>query len=504
MKKRGIRMCAALLAVLLSAGGVWAEEPPPAPTQRQMAQMLYDLGLFRGTDQGFELERPMTRAEAAVMVARFFGGEGEALEQNQPGPFDDAPGWAAPYVGWLYRNGLTQGVSQTKYGSEQQITFAQFAVMLNRRLDPELSYEECVAYGCQIAGQDQMNQGGRPILRGEAVELAANGLGCLTEEKSQTLAADLLSQGVFTLETWEKAAAPVWDYAYTDRRAEDGSGEYRIEKRLQGVVAARSQPLPGQPILLCRLTSGKSLYTLRQGEQISLYALDEAAMELSQIGQVMEGRYAWEWGWQGDFYYFAVETQEGDLRFYRTDTQSCQMIQDKGLVFTMSKDPKFNGTYRLRSLCQGAFLCCPEGLYKVNQAGDGLERLVGGAAVRDAASQEGRIVYTTFTLGQTEYGWEQQDGAQILRLEEDGRSSVVFDGQAWGLHPNRLGRAEDGKLYFFADDQAFHSPKEERYYEYCWDGRRVSVSRSWINGRETADFAGEQLRLDNLCREMGL
>ena len=215
MKRPLKRLCAALLTALLLIGGARAaEQASPAPTQEQLAQMLFELGLFRGTDQGFELERSMTRGEAAVMVTRFFGGEEEALEQNQPAPFDDASSWAVPYVGWLYRNGLTQGISKIKYGSSQPITFAQFAVMLNRRLDPEMRYEQCVEFGCQIASQDQMAQGDRPILRGEAVELAANGLSCMTKADSQNLAMALLEQGVFTLEAWEKAAAPIWGYEY--------------------------------------------------------------------------------------------------------------------------------------------------------------------------------------------------------------------------------------------------------------------------------------------------
>lgn len=41
----------------------------PGDTEAQ-AQMLYDLGLFKGTDKGFALEKSMTRAEASVMLTR--------------------------------------------------------------------------------------------------------------------------------------------------------------------------------------------------------------------------------------------------------------------------------------------------------------------------------------------------------------------------------------------------------------------------------------------------
>lgn len=39
------------------------------------AVMLKKLGLFQGTEESFELERNMTRAEAAVMLVRFLGAE---------------------------------------------------------------------------------------------------------------------------------------------------------------------------------------------------------------------------------------------------------------------------------------------------------------------------------------------------------------------------------------------------------------------------------------------
>ena len=50
----------------------------PGDTEAQ-AQMLYDLGLFKGTDKGFALEKSMTRAEASVMLTRLLGAEKTAL-----------------------------------------------------------------------------------------------------------------------------------------------------------------------------------------------------------------------------------------------------------------------------------------------------------------------------------------------------------------------------------------------------------------------------------------
>lgn len=48
--------------------------------QKNDAVFLDQLGLFRGTEQGYELDRTMTRAEGAVMLTRLLGGEQEALK----------------------------------------------------------------------------------------------------------------------------------------------------------------------------------------------------------------------------------------------------------------------------------------------------------------------------------------------------------------------------------------------------------------------------------------
>ena len=103
----------------------------PGDTEAQ-AQMLYDLGLFKGTDKGFALEKSMTRAEASVMLTRLLGAEKTALAGNWKHPFTDVPQWADKYVGWLYQNGLTKGVSVTKYGSQRNVTCGQYCIFLTR------------------------------------------------------------------------------------------------------------------------------------------------------------------------------------------------------------------------------------------------------------------------------------------------------------------------------------------------------------------------------------
>jgi hypothetical protein len=108
--------------------GVYTEGYNNNPDEQ--ALMLKELGIFIGSDMGFELERNMTRAEAAVVMVRLLGHEELVLNGDWSCPFTDLPDWVKPYVGWMYESGLTNGISSTKYGPKQNVTMEQFAIFL--------------------------------------------------------------------------------------------------------------------------------------------------------------------------------------------------------------------------------------------------------------------------------------------------------------------------------------------------------------------------------------
>lgn len=73
------------------------------------ADALNGLGLFQGTDKGYELEVSPNRAQGLTMLIRLLGKETEARNGSFSHPFTDVPEWADPYVGYAWENGLTQG-----------------------------------------------------------------------------------------------------------------------------------------------------------------------------------------------------------------------------------------------------------------------------------------------------------------------------------------------------------------------------------------------------------
>ena len=127
------RMAALLLALALLLPALPARAWTAAE-QTAAAQQLTGLGLMRGTGAGLELERAPTREEAAVLLLRLLGQEGQAAQSGGAHPFTDVAAWADDYVGWAYQAGLIQGVSPTRFGAGRAVTGREYLVLLLRAL----------------------------------------------------------------------------------------------------------------------------------------------------------------------------------------------------------------------------------------------------------------------------------------------------------------------------------------------------------------------------------
>lgn len=132
------KIIALLLAITLCMGlcaVAFAYEAESAETQ---ADALNVLGLFQGTDKGYELDRTPTRLEALIMLIRLSGKENDALYPWEPYdiPFTDVPTWegAAEYIGYAYAAGLTDGVTETTFAPNEPATAQMFMAFTLRAL----------------------------------------------------------------------------------------------------------------------------------------------------------------------------------------------------------------------------------------------------------------------------------------------------------------------------------------------------------------------------------
>lgn len=133
-KFRLVSVLIACLLVISLIGTTVSAEPKTSVKNSELAERLKFSGFFKGSDMGFELERVPTRIEGAIMLVRMLGKEQEVLSNVYTHPFTDVPEWAKNYVGYLVENGLSNGVSEELYGSNNPITAHQYYTFILRSL----------------------------------------------------------------------------------------------------------------------------------------------------------------------------------------------------------------------------------------------------------------------------------------------------------------------------------------------------------------------------------
>ena len=441
-----------------------------------LAQMLSALGMFRGTDNGFELARIMRRDEAAAMLVRFLGGEEEALAQNAAHPFSDVPAWASPYVGWLYANELTNGISETQYGAAQPVTAWQYATFLTRALTGD-DYEQT---GLLTQNEEDNGAQQQPLSRGAAVLLSARALTkpCTKDGGTDTLAQTLLAAGAFTQEQFAQAVWNVLPPAYTE---EDSA----IVCRVAGIAVARSES--GLTLVAdsdARRDQG-ALYALREGV---LLRLDPQTLQAESLGARVASsmRYVGKLG-ETDY---LLET-DGALFAVRGDevreVLSAETLQAAGFTPTVSTMPEgallvsaSNGVYVLTANAaprridvsgavssRAGYLYGEGGLFALVQQESGWSvRRLYEAPVRDVqVVREGAGVSDPYVL----VGAGEQ--TQVLCIGQDGTVSASFAPHTFGLTEVRFAEDADGAPVIEARNGA-----DAGVYSYALAGKLDSLT----------------------------
>lgn len=250
------------------------------------AEMLKSLGLFIGTDKGFELYRHLTRAEAATLIVRLMGEEENALAQKNKHPFTDVPSWADSYVGWLYKNKVTYGIDAKRYGSTQNVSYWQFATMLSRI---SLGYDDFISSGVGKEEEhnfiDRLDQDypGTDFFRADAVSMMARFMQCGYHKDPKgliTVGQYLLEKGVFTAEQFVEVAAKIYPINYS--RTEGGKvaaflvGIQFRESKLDGIIGDTTYPA----------ADTQHFYVWKyEGDLIVLYRMDCLSLEESQVAR---------------------------------------------------------------------------------------------------------------------------------------------------------------------------------------------------------------------------
>lgn len=166
------------------------------------ADALHEMGLFQGTQNGYDLDRTPTRAEAAVMLVRLLGKEAEAKALTYTAPFTDLKGWEKPYVQYLYSNGLANGTNRTTFHPTGKCTAQMYAVFLLRALGYSDTADFSYANAIETAREQGIYDTGiinvQNFLRDDAAAASYTVLSVSPKNSEGTLLDQLVSENAIT------------------------------------------------------------------------------------------------------------------------------------------------------------------------------------------------------------------------------------------------------------------------------------------------------------------
>lgn len=166
------------------------------------ADSLHEMGLFQGTQNGYDLDRTPTRAEAAVMLVRLLGKEAEAKALTYTAPFTDLKGWEKPYVQYLYSNGLANGTNRTTFHPTGKCTAQMYATFLLRALGYSDTADFSYANAIETAREQGIYDTGiintQNFLRDDAAAASYTALSVSPKNSEGTLLDQLVSENAIT------------------------------------------------------------------------------------------------------------------------------------------------------------------------------------------------------------------------------------------------------------------------------------------------------------------
>ena len=123
----------------------WTYVSKTKPTYTAEAEALQSQGLLNGTENGLDLLKPLTRAEAATILLRAMGQSTDTSETVQT--FSDVPSdkWYYGATQNAYKLGLINGVGDNKFSPDDSVTAVQFSTMVLRAANTgEFDWQQAV------------------------------------------------------------------------------------------------------------------------------------------------------------------------------------------------------------------------------------------------------------------------------------------------------------------------------------------------------------------------
>ena len=299
-----------------------------------VAEDLSAIGMFRGTANGFELDRAPTRSEAAIMLVRLYGAEDAAKAAYEAGeishPFTDVSEFSSPYVAWLYTNGITNGFTETTFASQRPCSAQNYATFLLRALGykdgEDFQYADALVFAQEKGFYEPIMFSGE-FLRDDLAALTYQGLAADTADGETYLLDKLIQDGAIDAdaakpmtETFEAYRAMESAFSDMDENAMDMDINMDMNIRMEAAGEVMEMPTS---------TTG-SVATIVDGSDVEMaYALTTVAE-----GTEMDMGMWLKDGWM----YMSMSTEDGLLNVKAPVEDELAVMEEVGTVDVSAMD----------------------------------------------------------------------------------------------------------------------------------------------------------------------
>lgn len=173
------------------------------------ADTLKAMGLFLGSESGYELDRTPTRLEALIMLVRMLGEEKAAAAYTGANPFTDLTGWQGgwAYIGYGAAKGYTSGTTATTFSQDETAGLDTYLTFMLRALgysDAKGDFvwnttSRTLAQQIGLITKEQLNDAvSNGFFRDHVVAISYNALSTKLKDGSMTLGQKLVKAGAIT------------------------------------------------------------------------------------------------------------------------------------------------------------------------------------------------------------------------------------------------------------------------------------------------------------------
>lgn len=244
-----------------------------------VAEDLSAIGMLRGTENGFELDRAPTRSEAAIMLVRLYGAEDAAKTAYDAGelkhPFTDVSEFASPYVAWVYTNGISKGTSATTFGSSSKCTSQNYLVFLLRALGykdgTDFQYDDAEAFAMSKGLFDISSITGS-FLRDDLAALTYQALACDLADGSTYLLDSLVKSGAIKSDAAKPIAEKIENLRILQSSSDIKNMDVSFSMKMD-IATAMKGKINGQPMdeqMAASMTASGTMQMKLDGDKLEI------------------------------------------------------------------------------------------------------------------------------------------------------------------------------------------------------------------------------------------